>query len=317
MTGQLSPRTVPFLGKGAANGIKLINALKDAGADHDLQLPRIVFAGKQSAGKSSLVEAVTGISLPRGHGTCTKGPIEVTTVKSNKESWECKISLRITVDKDDKKLSTPVNSTLATISNADRAQMACIIKDAQHQLLEVSGDKQKFTKNCICVQIQGSECEDLSIVDLPGLIQSTDEKSDEKYIGMVEDLVREYLSCSKTVILQCLQSDEDIENQKIRTFAREFDPKGNRCLGVLTKPDKLEAYDDISKMLQGSKYELQWGYFVVRTPKQDELTDLEAMDDQCEAFRKVRKSEHQRMRHHTRLAKSRMLSLSLTQSERP
>eukprot|EP00923_Selenidium_pygospionis_P059545 GHVN01104784.1.p1 GENE.GHVN01104784.1~~GHVN01104784.1.p1 ORF type:complete len:318 (-),score=13.87 GHVN01104784.1:370-1323(-) len=317
MTGQLSPRTVPFLGKGAANGIKLINALKDAGADHDLQLPRIVFAGKQSAGKSSLVEAVTGISLPRAHGTCTKCPIEVTTVKSNKESWECKISLRITVDKDDKKLSTPVNSTLATISNADRAQMACIIKDAQHQLLEVTGDKQKFTKNCICVQIQGSECEDLSIVDLPGFIQSTDEKSDEKYIGMVEDLVREYLSCSKTVILQCLQSDEDIENQKIRTFAREFDPKGNRCLGVLTKPDKLEAYDDISKMLQGSKYELQWGYFVVRTPKQDELTDLEAMDDQCEAFRKVRKSEHQRMRHHTRLAKSRMLSLILTQLEGP
>lgn len=86
------------LGRAAAQGIALVNALKNAGADHDLQLPRIVFAGKQSAGKSSLVEAVTGIALPRAHGTCTKCPIEVTTERvENGDSnfWECEVSLRI------------------------------------------------------------------------------------------------------------------------------------------------------------------------------------------------------------------------------
>ena len=86
------------LGRAAAEGIALVNALKNAGADHDLQLPRIVFAGKQSAGKSSLVEAVTGIVLPRAHGTCTKCPIEVTTERvehDDPDFWECKVSLRI------------------------------------------------------------------------------------------------------------------------------------------------------------------------------------------------------------------------------
>ena len=86
------------LGRAAAEGIALVNALKNAGADHDLQLPRIVFAGKQSAGKSSLVEAVTGIVLPRAHGTCTKCPIEVTTERvehDDSDFWECEVSLRI------------------------------------------------------------------------------------------------------------------------------------------------------------------------------------------------------------------------------
>mmetsp|Transcript_8753 Transcript_8753/g.17884 ORF Transcript_8753/g.17884 Transcript_8753/m.17884 type:complete len:140 (-) Transcript_8753:14-433(-) len=88
----------PALGHAAAQGIALVNALKNAGSDHDLQLPRIVFAGKQSAGKSSLVEAVTGIALPRAHGTCTKCPIEVTTERvenTDPKFWECDVSLRI------------------------------------------------------------------------------------------------------------------------------------------------------------------------------------------------------------------------------
>lgn len=91
------------LGRAAAQGIALVNALKNAGADHDLQLPRIVFAGKQSAGKSSLVEAVTGIALPRAHGTCTKCPIEVTTERvdsSDPKFWECDVSLRIVYGED-------------------------------------------------------------------------------------------------------------------------------------------------------------------------------------------------------------------------
>jgi len=84
--------------RAAAEGIALVNALKNAGADHDLQLPRIVFAGKQSAGKSSLVEAVTGIALPRASGTCTKCPIEVTTEQAEGQDWECKVTLRLMYD---------------------------------------------------------------------------------------------------------------------------------------------------------------------------------------------------------------------------
>ena len=53
-------------------------------------------------------------------------------------------------------------------------------------------------------------------MDLPGLIQSSDEAKDERYIKLVEGLVKEYLQSDKTVILQCFQSDEDIEVRNAR-----------------------------------------------------------------------------------------------------
>ena len=56
-------------------------------------------------------------------------------------------------------------------------------------------------------------------MDLPGLIQSVDKKEDERYIHLVEGLVKEYLQSDKTVILQCFQSDEDIE---VRTISLNY-----------------------------------------------------------------------------------------------
>jgi ABC-type polysaccharide/polyol phosphate transport system ATPase subunit len=38
----------------------------------DLDIPAIGVLGSQSAGKSSLIEAISGITLPRAAGTCTR-----------------------------------------------------------------------------------------------------------------------------------------------------------------------------------------------------------------------------------------------------
>lgn len=38
----------------------------------DIDLPRIAVIGSQSAGKSSLIESISGITLPRASGTCTR-----------------------------------------------------------------------------------------------------------------------------------------------------------------------------------------------------------------------------------------------------
>lgn len=38
----------------------------------DIDLPQIAVIGAQSAGKSSLIESISGITLPRASGTCTR-----------------------------------------------------------------------------------------------------------------------------------------------------------------------------------------------------------------------------------------------------
>ncbi|CAL1697635.1 unnamed protein product [Somion occarium] len=52
--------------------IMLITDLRALGAQADFNLPRIAVIGNQSVGKSSLVEAISGITLPRASGTCTR-----------------------------------------------------------------------------------------------------------------------------------------------------------------------------------------------------------------------------------------------------
>jgi hypothetical protein len=47
------------------------------GASHFLDIPRIVVVGDQSAGKSSIIQRICGVDLPRSEGTCTRCPMEV------------------------------------------------------------------------------------------------------------------------------------------------------------------------------------------------------------------------------------------------
>jgi len=277
------------LGTAASRAINLMNQLRSCGIEGDIAIPRIAFAGKQSAGKSSLVEALTGVQLPRNHGTCTRCPIQVTTTYQPSATWTCKISLRL--EYDDTTMSRKDIVTVQHICTLHHtAQMADRIQGAQEDILKLTNGM-KFSRNVVCVDITSSNCQDLSLIDLPGLIEAADTQEEEKYIDLILALVRDYLSQENTIILQIMQADEDVENQKIRTLAREVDPSGNRSIGVLTKPDKIEADTEGTTIdiLLDRKYELRYGYFVVRTPKQAELNNILTAMASKESFDKVSK----------------------------
>src|ERR1700709_2516827 len=53
--------------------LDIIDKLRDHGisANVDLPLPQIIVCGMQSSGKSSVLEAISGRSFPKGDGLCT------------------------------------------------------------------------------------------------------------------------------------------------------------------------------------------------------------------------------------------------------
>ncbi|KAL0644281.1 hypothetical protein Bca4012_042571 [Brassica carinata] len=58
--------------------LRNLNVMKEG-----IQLPTIVVVGDQSSGKSSVLESLAGISLPRGQGICTRVPLVMRLQKSS------------------------------------------------------------------------------------------------------------------------------------------------------------------------------------------------------------------------------------------
>ena len=65
---------------------KLIPLLKGT----KIRIPRIASCGMQSHGKSSTLESITHISLPKGDGTVTICPIKISLRNSDEEYAICK-----------------------------------------------------------------------------------------------------------------------------------------------------------------------------------------------------------------------------------
>ena len=61
----------------ASRLIQLVASLRAIGAHADTCLPTVVVCGNQSVGKSSLIQAISGVALPRSDGTCTRCVTEV------------------------------------------------------------------------------------------------------------------------------------------------------------------------------------------------------------------------------------------------
>ncbi|KAL1753627.1 P-loop containing nucleoside triphosphate hydrolase protein [Schizophyllum commune] len=225
--------------------------LSDLGAsDFSPDLPRITVIGGQSAGKSSLVEAVSGIDVPRDSGTCTRCPMEC-RLFSGATTWSCLISLRFDHDTKGHRID-PVTEAFSPVL-ADKADVELWIRRAQATILSPHRSKEffknksadeirfedpsrlKFSKNAILVNLKDPGYTDMAFVDLPGLIQN----EDKELIDTVHELVVERIQGKNTIILVAVPMSDDIETVMALRLAREADPNGERTIVAVTKADMM------------------------------------------------------------------------------
>nr|KAF6382416.1 hypothetical protein mPipKuh1_008800 [Pipistrellus kuhlii] len=77
--------------------IDLIDSLRALGVEQDLALPAIAVIGDQSSGKSSVLEALSGVALPRGSGIVTRCPLVLKLRKlrhDDDDEWKGKVTYR-------------------------------------------------------------------------------------------------------------------------------------------------------------------------------------------------------------------------------
>jgi hypothetical protein len=113
------------------------------------------------------------------------------------------------------------------------------------QVMGVSGSdesestKSAFAKDTLSIEIEGPSRPQLTLVDIPGLIQSSTKGVSDADVALVAEITQRYISQPRTICLAVISATNDAANQPILNKVRQFDPEGARTLGIITKPDRL------------------------------------------------------------------------------
>jgi hypothetical protein len=131
-----------------------------------------------------------------------------------------------------------------------------------------------FSEDVLKIEICGPSVDYLTVIDVPGIFRNpTEGVTTREDMVMVRNMVRWYIQDSRTVILAVLPSNIDIANQEILTMAEEYDPNGERTLGIMTKPDLVLEQSSklaVCNIVRGKKKQLTLGYYVVRSRGADQ-----------------------------------------------
>ncbi|PYH78166.1 Dynamin family protein [Aspergillus uvarum CBS 121591] len=280
--------------------VKKIQDLRHLGIeDSQIALPRICVIGDQSAGKSSLIEGMSEIKVPRAAGTCTRCPMEINLTESDPDQpWTCRVYLSRKyfydtsqrVDKVSKKshpfgpwhVQDQEDELFITLSDRDDVEEAirwaqlAILNPGRPTAVYIPGQnfdtdenycQVKFSPNVVRLDISAPGFPSLSFYDLPGVISQAEHEKDRYLVAMVENLVKEYITQANCIVLLTLPMTNDATNSSAARLMREVKSAKARTLGVLTKPDRIqtgESYVQWVEILEGEKFRLGHGYYVIR-----------------------------------------------------
>jgi Dynamin family len=102
-------------------------------------------------------------------------------------------------------------------------------------------DTKVFSTVTLRVELCGPTQSHLTMVDLPGLFRAGNRDQSVEDSATIRKMVRGYMKRPRSIILAVVSAKSDFAFQEVTEFARELDPKGTRTLGLITKPDTLDA----------------------------------------------------------------------------
>lgn len=187
-----------------------------------------------------MLEALTDIPFPRNDNLCTRFATEIILRRANTNSLTIKI---IPDPKRPANEQTPFKAFKESITNFDELPR---IMDAAMDIMDIgdgdSGPRSKaFAMDVLSVEIEGPSRPQLTLVDIPGLINTNTKGITKADVEVVGEITDQYIKQPRTICLAVVSAASDPANQKILTKVREVDPDGDRTLGIITKPDRLPS----------------------------------------------------------------------------
>lgn len=261
-----------------------IDKLRSQGISHYVSLPQLVVCGDQSSGKSSVLEATSGISFPTKDTLCTRFATEVILRKATATS----VSVRIVPSQIRSEAECSRLSQFREILD-DLKEFSAVV-DRAKAVMGISATTSAFSNDVLRVEISGPDRPSLTIVDLPGLIHSENKVQSSADVALVSEMVRGYMQNPRSIILAIVSAKNDYANQIILKLAKEVDKSGHRTLGIITKPDTLSvgseseaAFVDLAKN-EDVAFRLGWHVLKNRSYETRDISPEERNATEAEFF---------------------------------
>src|SRR5438094_427781 len=123
-----------------------------------------------------------------------------------------------------------------------------------------------FSNDVLRLEIAGPDQEHFSVIDVPGIFKRTTQGLTTKEdMAMVNNMVHDYMSNPRSVMLTVIPCNVDIATQEILERAQDLDPDGIRTFGILTKPDLVDKGSEtaIISLIEGKTHQLQLGWHLL------------------------------------------------------
>ena len=219
-----------------------------------LNFPKLVSMGNQSSGKSSVMEALTGVELfPKGAFMVTKRPLSIVLQRVESGKWaEFEDGVKI----------------------FDFEEVRKRI-ERENQLV----GKQIVSENPIHVKICSPHVYNLSVTDLPGYISVVKHGEDKNLPKKIRELCKPYVLDQNTIPLVISSATEDPANCKGLKEVISHNADG-RSFGVVTKMDLPNNLDATLELLRNEMYPLGFGFFGVVLRSSDSIKNGVGIEQQ-------------------------------------
>jgi GTPase SAR1 family protein len=259
-----------------------IDGLRQLGVGDIVDLPQIIVVGDQSAGKSSVLEALSRVRFPVDGDLCTRFATELILRRAEETALQVTIQYADEASSMTQRGGAPPQPFQR--QSFDKDALPDIIKEAQELMGISKGGAKKFSKDILRVEIAGPDIYPLTLVDLPGIFHSATADQDLKGKEIVDQLIESYMKQPKSIILAVVAANNQLANQLVLQQARKFDPLKERTIGVITKPDLAgpgssneRKYLDLARGRE-SMHKLALGWYVLRNRSEEERASGDASE---------------------------------------
>lgn len=267
-----------------------IDSLRELQVGEIVSLPQIIVVGDQSSGKSSVLEAISRVRFPVDGDLCTRFATELVLRRASQTTVDVRIQFADHHASNTSGASSAPQQPFRR-SGFDRDDLPAIIKEAKELMGISNGGAKKFSKDILRVEIAGPDIYPLTLVDLPGFFHTATADQNLQDKETVDQLVESYMAQPKSIILAVVAANNQLANQVVLHEASKHDPKRERTIGVITKPDLAGSasanerkYLDLVKGRE-NMHKLALGWYVLRNRSEDErATEADERDTNEEHF---------------------------------